>query len=142
MAKHPTPIFRGRIENDRICLERREDFAGLIHELNGADIDLRLSKHRNSRSISQNSYYWGVVVPLLAEHCGYEIEEMHEALKWRFLQTHAGPNEFETKATWVKLPTVRSTADLDTAEFTEYIESVRRLAAEMGVSIPSPGFAE
>jgi hypothetical protein len=42
----------------------------------------------------------------------------------------------------VRLPTVRSTTDLDTAEFVEYIEQCRRLGAEMGVIIPSPGFAE
>jgi len=53
---------------------------------------------------------------------------MHEALKWRFLQTHADQSgEFEVKSSWVRLPTVRSTADLDTAEFTEYIEQCRRL---------------
>ena len=53
---------------------------------------------------------------------------MHEALKWRFLQKHDGP-----------LVTVRSTTDLDTAEFTEFIEQCRRLGAEMGVVIPGPG---
>ena len=143
MAKNPVPIFRGRIENGKIHLEQREDFAGLIQRLDGSEIDLRLSKHRNVRSISQNAYYWAVVIPLLAEHCGYEDEEMHEALKWRFLQTHADQSgEFEVKSSWVRLPTVRSTTDLDTAEFTEYIEQCRRLGAEMGVIIPSPGFAE
>jgi hypothetical protein len=79
-----------------------------------------------------------VVIPLLAEHIGYETEEMHDALKWRFLQTHT-QDEHDTAASWVKLPTVRSTADLDTAEFTEYIEQCRRLGAEMGVVIPGPG---
>jgi hypothetical protein len=131
MPKRPTPVFRGRIESGRICLERREDFAALIARLEGSDIDLRLSKHRTVRSISQNAYYWAVVIPLLAEHCGYEDEEMHTALKWRFLQKHDGP-----------LPTVSSTASLSTVEFTDYIERVRMLAAEMGCSIPGPGQAE
>jgi hypothetical protein len=128
LAKHPTPIFHGRIEGGRICLERREDFAALIQRLDGKDVELILRKHRRSRSRNQNAYYWGVVIPLIAEHCGYMDEEMHEALKWRFLQKHDGP-----------LPTVRSTTDLDTAEFTEYIEQCRILGAEMGVVIPGPG---
>jgi hypothetical protein len=132
MPKRPTPVFRGRIEQGRIGLERREDFAALIARLEGTEIDLRLSKHRNARSISQNAYYWAVVIPLLAEHCGYEDEEMHAALKWRFLQKHDGG----------PLPTVKSTASLSTAEFTDYIERVRMLAAEMGCSIPGPGQAE
>lgn len=139
MAKHPVPIFRGRIENGKICLEHREGFAALIQRLDGCDVDLRLSKHRKARSISQNAYYWSVVIPLLAEHCGYDDEGMHEALKWKFLQVRG--QEIETRASWTTLPTVRSTTDLDTAEFTEYIEQCRRLAAEMGVAIPSPGEA-
>lgn len=49
----------------------------------------------------------------MAEHCGYEPEEMHDAL-------------------------VRSTAKLNTAEMTEYIEQCRRLAAEMSIYIPDP----
>jgi len=140
MPRHPTPIFRGRIENGKICLDHREDFAALIARLGGSDIDLRLSKHRRARSLSQNAYYWSTVIPILAEHCGYEDEEMHEALKWRYLQVHG--KEIETRASWVTLPTVRSTTDLDTAEFTEFIEQARRLAAEMGVVIPGPGGCE
>jgi hypothetical protein len=127
MARRPTPVFRGLIQNGKICLERREDFAALIARLDGSDVDLRLSKHRRVRSLSQNAYYWSVVIPLLAEHIGYETEEMHDALKWRFLQKHDGP-----------LVTVRRSTDLDTAEFTEFIEQCRRLGAEMGVVIPGP----
>lgn len=143
MAKHPTPVFRGRIEQRKICLEQRDGFAALIARLEGNEIDLILRKHRNVRSLSQNAYYWAVVIPVLAEHCGYEDEEMHKALQWRFLQKHADQTgEFETQGTWVKLPTVRSTADLDTAEFTDYIERVRTLAAQMGCVVPSPGQVE
>jgi len=131
MAKHPTPVFCGVIQGGKLHLERREDFDAHAARLEGCAVDLRLSKHRNVRSISQNAYYWAVVIPLLAEHCGYEDEEMHAALKWRFLQKHEGP-----------LPTVKSTAGLDTRDFAEYIEQCRRLGAEMGVQIPSPGFAE
>src|SRR5215469_2602576 len=134
MPKHPTPIFRGRIEQGRISLERRDDFAKVVERLEGCEVDLRLSKHRRARSLNQNAYYWAVVIPRLAEHLGYDYEEMHEALKWRFLQTHE-QDEHETKTSWTRLPSVRSTTDLDTAEFTEYIEQVRRLGAELGVLI-------
>ena len=130
--KAPTPIFHGKITDGRFVLDRRKEFAALKSKLEGAEIDLRLSKHRKPRSLSQNAYYWAVVIPLLAEHCGYEAEEIHDALKWQFLQAHEGG----------PLPTVMSTAGLDTAAFTEYIEQCRRLAASMGVVIPNPGEAE
>jgi hypothetical protein len=127
----PTPIFRGRIEQGRIKLDRRDEFAAHVARLDGKDIELRLTRWRRVRSGAQNRYYWAVVVPLIADHCGYDHQEMHEALKFRYLQTHEGP-----------MPRVRSTADLSTAEFTEYIDAVRRLAAEMGCVIPGPGEIE
>jgi hypothetical protein len=128
---HPSRIFRGKIQNGKICLELRADFAALIQKLDGLDVELILRKLRRKRSLSQNAWYWSCIVPLLAEHCGYDEEEMHEALKMRFLRNH----------TDTQLPSVRSTTSLDTREFTEYAESCRRLAAEMGVVIPDPGMA-
>lgn len=126
----PTPIFGGTVQNGKICLEHPGAFKAVLARLEGKQIGLRLTKHSHTRSLSQNAYYWGVVVPLLAESCGYSDDEMHDALKWKFLQRHDGP-----------MPTVRSTAGLNTAEFSEYIEQCRRLGAEMGLVVPDPGEA-
>ena len=71
-----------------------------------------------------------MVIPLIAECCGYDSEEMKTALKLKFLRTGDDKNG---------LVRVRSTADLSVDEMTEFIEQIRRLAAEMGCAIPSPG---
>jgi hypothetical protein len=71
------------------------------------------------------------VIPLMAESCGYEDEEMHDALKHQFLRDRENEK--------AGLVLVKSSADLNTAEFTEYVEKCRRLAAELGVVIPDPG---
>lgn len=133
MNKRPVPVFNGRIVNGQIKLDRAVEFAALRARLEGCEIDVVLRKHRKPRSLSQNAWYWSCIVPLLAEVAGYDDEEMHAALKMRFLRNH-GDSE---------LPSVRSTSDLDTAEFTEYIERCRQLAAEFyGLVIPDPGEAE
>lgn len=124
----PVPIFAGRIENGKIQLADPDGWRVQLQRNEGREIELRLSRRKKERSMSQNKYYWGCVVALLAEHCGYEPEEMHAALKMKFLR------QYEDQA----LPSIRSTTDLDTAEFANYIEQVRRLAAEMGVVIPDP----
>ena len=108
-------VFRGQIFNGRIVLEAPVQFAALRNKLNGQRVDVILKKHKDKRSNPQNRFYWGCVVALLAEHCGYESEEMHDALKWKFLQRRDGP-----------MPTVRSTTSLNTAEFSEYTEQCRR----------------
>lgn len=126
--KIQAPVFHGKSENGRLVLDRREDFASLIQKLDGQEIDITLRKRRRVRSLSANGYYWGVLVPILSEHTGYDPEEMHGALKQRFLTDHTDE----------RLPRVRSTSSLDTNEFAVYIDACIRLAAEMGVIIPEP----
>jgi hypothetical protein len=129
----PSKIWRGKVGNNRLWLEDKAGFAALIQKLEGLDIEIILRKLRRKRSLPQNSYYHGVVIPLLAEHCGYDHEEMHEALKERFLRDRAREVNGLVK--------IRSSTSLDTVEMTDYIESCRRLAAELGVVVPDPGEA-
>jgi hypothetical protein len=96
---------------------------------NGDELDVVLQPHRRTRTNPQNRYYWGVVVKLLAEHCGYEPDEMHEALKARFL----GANDPQ-----FGLLKIGSTRKLTTVEFGVFLEQCQQLGAEMGVYIPNP----
>jgi hypothetical protein len=132
--KQPSRIWRGKIGRGKLWLEFRREFDVFVQTFNeGQDVELILRKFRRKRTLPQNSYLWGVVYPLLGEHCGYDSEEIHAACKERFLRDRAHEVNGLIK--------VRSSTSLDTVEMTEYIESVRRLAAEMGVVIPSPGEA-
>lgn len=127
-----SPVFFGYVTKGELYLEQERRYDALLRHLEGSDIELLLRKRRRTRSNQQNRYLHGVVIPVFAEHLGYDPTEMKEALKWRFLQVHRNG----------KLPTVRSTANLNTAEMTEFIEQTRRLAAEMGCNIPNPGELE
>ena len=83
------------------------------------------------RSGQQNRYYWGVVIDLISarDASGYTPDEAHDALRHHFLTDHTNP----------EFPRVRSTTELDTAEFEYYLECCRRLAAEIwGIYIPLP----
>lgn len=78
-----------------------------------------MRERRTERSDQQNSYYWAIVVGMLADHIGNEKEEMHEILKQKFK--------------------IKSTATLKTKEFEEYIANIVRFAAsELHFVIPSP----
>lgn len=126
------PIFHGSIAGGVLYLDDVQAYEKQIASLDGKPVELILRRHRVQRSGNQNRYFHGVVLPLLAEHCGYECDEMREALKIKFLSTHTDGD----------LPSVRSTADLTTAEFAEFTDQCRRLGAELGVNIPDPGQAE
>lgn len=124
-------IFRGTVKGDKIVFQDARAFKALISSLEGKQIDFIVRRYHPARSTQQNRYYWAVVVGLIAEHCGYEPEEAHDALRMRFLQKPEAA-----------LPTVRSSASLDTKEFTDYIENCRRLGAELGIVIPAPNEVE
>ena len=134
MPNLPTPLFRGRVEQGKICLERREDFAAHIASLDGKPIELTLKREVKRRGPAQNRYYWGVVIKTMADAWGWIGEDLHYELRRKFL---AVDPDAETPFVMA-----RSTSDLSTVEFNEYVEKVLQFAAEMGVFVPSPGEAE
>ena len=101
----------------------------------GKAVEVLMRRVRVQRSTPQNKWYFGVILTMIGEYCGYEREEAHQAMKWLFLRRPADV---------VGAPdTVRSTASLSTVEFSEYCEQVRRFAAtDLGLNIPDPGQVE
>jgi hypothetical protein len=98
--------------------------------LDGKPVEVTIQRERKKRSLSQNSYYHGVVVKMLADAAGYEPDEMHDALRWEFLRVHGEE----------RLPSVRSTTELSTVEFEDYLSKCRMLGAQVyGVYVPGPG---
>jgi len=105
----------------------------LIDKLSNKDgvffVDIRES--RNSRSLQQNRYYWGVVLKALSDDTGYTAEEMHQLMAEKFLSYEKGEHVF-----------VRSTTSLNTKEFEEYLSQIRLFAnTELGIFIPEPNEA-
>jgi hypothetical protein len=127
--RQPSRIFKGKIGNGKIWLECRADFAALIQKLEGLDVEVILRKLRRKRSLKQNAYYWAVIVPMFQEAVPFDTpDEAHQALKMQFLTDR-------TK----RMPTIRSTTSLDTAEESTYIESCRNLYRSMfDAEIPDP----
>ena len=129
--------FTGKIRNYKLTLDEPEKFKTYVKSLNKADnterlITLTLKKTTKPRSNNQNSYYFGVVVKILADHIGYTPEEMHEALKFQMLLDRTG-----------ELPIVRSTTDLSTVEMEDYLRRCREFASiEFQCVIPLPNETE
>jgi hypothetical protein len=100
---------------------------------------LTLKEQKRKRSLNQNAYYWGVVIPpilaLLREHGNYvDAEDVHEFLKLRVgkLSRMIVTPDGEVQKS------LGSTAKLSKMEFEAYLERVRAWAAEFGVAIALP----
>lgn len=130
-----TPVFAGIVtEQGKLKMgeSQRRAMDMWLASLAGKPIVITIKQERATRSNQQNRYWWGVVVPLIAEHLGYTNDEMHEALKYKFLR-------LEAESAPADLPKIRSTASLNTKEFTDLIENVITWAgSEFGLQIPLP----
>ena len=80
--------------------------------------------------MSENRYYWGVVLEVLSDWSGHTREELHEAFRQMFL----GYEENGIKY-------AKSTADLTTVEMERYLEDIRTWAALHEIYVPLPGEA-
>ena len=97
-------------------------------------------KKKNNRSLPQNSYYHGCIVPEIKRgmyEIGYDeisTNEVHELLKAKFLQ-----KEIINKHDGEVILVPGSTATLTTIEFNEFIEKCQKFAAEyLGIVIADP----
>jgi hypothetical protein len=93
------------------------------------------------RSLPQNAYYWGIVVPLVKEGlqgAGYsdvkDNEDAHEIMKYLFLK-----KKMRSELNDDEIIIAGSTAELKTKEFNAYLEEIWQWSAEyLGVQIPQP----
>jgi len=126
-----TAIFSGTIgSNGKLKLEPedRAKFDRMCSLLIGKRVELSMRKFTKKRSLAQNAWYWGLLIPTLSEHLGYDAAETHEALKFKFLRVHID----------AELETTRSSASLTTEEYSKFMEDCQRLAAEYGCDVPMP----
>jgi hypothetical protein len=125
------PVFIGVVTEDgKLLLDFRRQFDAYLKRFAGDEVEVEVRKRRSKRSTQQNAYWWGVVIPHIASHCGYTPDETHEALKVKFL----GQEDLSRG-----LVRVGSTAKLNTTEFADLVDRVVLWAAEdLGVIIPLP----
>ena len=100
---------------------------------------------KKTRSNEQNALLFGVVYPPIAEAMGYTVEDIHEYMLGRHFgwvdakvpKTPRNPDGLESR------PFRTTTRDetgkrnvLSTAEFSKFLDTVERVAAQAGVFVP------
>ena len=131
-----TPKFHARIENGRIKLSQGEArlYRNHLATLEGKPVQVTIGKVKGLRTEQQMRYYWGVVVKLIADYTGDDIDTIHEFLKDKFAprKTITVQDEARTIA--------GCTHDLFKENFFEdYIDHIRVWASsELSLVIPNP----
>jgi hypothetical protein len=108
-------------------------------------VDVDCKPWKPTRSNEQNALLFGVVYPPIAEAMGYEVEAIHEYMLGRHFgwvdakvpKTPRNPEGLESR------PFRTTTRDengrrnvLKKDEFSKFLETVERIAAQAGVFVP------
>lgn len=128
------PKFYGTLSGKDFSLDRPDEFKQYLSKLSyktvNTRIELTIKRVKKYRSVQQNSYYW-VCLNFIANEVGYEgadeVNGLHEYFKSQFLVDYSK-----------QIPIIKSTTELSTMEFMDYMTKIGRKVEEMGIVLPSP----
>lgn len=129
------------VEGGKLKIAGRKAFDDDLVGFEGSRVIITLKKYRKSRSNKQNAYYHGCLIPYVIDGLVamgtskglLSSENVHEMLKAKFL----GEDIANDNGEFIRIN--RSTTDLTTVEFLEYIDSIQIWASEfLNIYIPSP----
>lgn len=136
--KDTTTIY---IEIQANASQRLESVYEALRGLPVGRFVVTISKYKKKRSLSQQGYYFKVIIPAVRQGLidrGFEADKLdneatHELLKTKFLKEDL-PNEHGEFVTIVK-----STTNLSTVDFMAYVEDIYRWSSDfLSVVIPEP----
>jgi hypothetical protein len=113
------PLFLAEVNNGKMTLLNKEAFSTYLLSLEGKKVYVQLWPHmaKAKHSPSMRNIYW-YYLRQIGRQTGEEPEALHIQLKRQF--------------------NVRSTANITTENFREYIRKIKQLMAEMGIELMEP----
>ena len=111
--------------------EDRQRVASAVRDLPPGNWAVEVKRLQNRRTLDQNALYWRWL-HIIASETGHDAEEVHEAMKRKFIAPAYGEvfGEFVDR---------RTTTDQTTGSMAEYLERVRAFAAtDLGIHLPLP----
>jgi hypothetical protein len=131
-------IFPGVFDpSGRLHLDSRPSFDQTGKDLAGKRVVVSVREDRATRSTKQLRWEFGICLPIIAKHCGYERNECPE-LHYELLAKHYGRRYNKRLRKYV--PKIKRSRQLNTKEYAEHQEWLVRFAAlELnGLFIPLP----
>ena len=126
-----TPKFTGKVIDGKIDFfsGQKVYLENWLRTLEGEKVVLTVKKWHGQRTQPQNSYLHGVVFKLIADHTGYTLEEIKDAMK----------EKFASKTDENGLVIVEQTSKMSTLRMMQFIEDICRFAVTMlDCYIPPP----
>lgn len=108
--------------------EELEHVRKLLGELDlSKQWDIEVKEFKSNRSVAQNKRYWRLINEL-GSYLGYEPEEMHQMMKYKYLS-------YKQEMLGDEMVVIPSTSDLTIKEFIEYCNNVEKFAISLGFTL-------
>lgn len=128
--------FSGQVRAGKLVIDQPLKWSSVLARQDGKRLSITIEREIIRRSLSQNSWYWSIIVPTCASVLSrtrdvpLSNDQTHYVLKSAFIGTEQTPLG----------PIPKSSARLSTKEFAEYCDRiVAHAASEWGFPIPAPG---
>lgn len=122
---------RGRLKDGKLIMDSDKYFRGMLFNFEDCPVRVIVERIRKEHSKQQRGYYRAVVLPMIAEYVGETPERLHTIFKEKYLRE---------KVLWRggEMYVPRSTEELSSNEYAEYLTNVLLEAADLGIVIPEP----
>lgn len=131
--KEPSFTYFSDVKDGRLQLNISKRIKEDLAAFEGKRVEINIARKKSKRSNQQNRLMW-VYATILADEIGMSKNEVHEILKYKFLQKEAVDEK-----TGEVLKYIGSTTTLTKSEFIDLIDNVIRWAAEFfNVVLPAP----
>lgn len=126
-------------EHGQLAIVHRKQFDSDLKRFAGKEVTIIVERKKKQRSLSQNAFHWGVIVPILKdafynEGSIYSKDQVHEILKGLFLKVD---EPIGTDGLFVTR--IKSSTELTTSQWMDFNTQITIWAAEFfKVVIPAP----
>jgi len=115
----------------RLKITSEEDVENARHQIGELDLskpwEIEVKPFSFNRSVQQNKKYWALIGEL-GSFLGYDEQEMHELMKYKFLS-------YKQEMLGDEMVVVPSTSKLTVKEFVEYLNKVENFAISLGFQV-------
>jgi hypothetical protein len=123
--------FSGDVTDGKLTLSEEASYRRQIRQFKPGKVTIRVEVDRGKRTLQQNRYY-RLVLGLISDHTGDEVDDLHEQFKRRFLE----PRLVTVLGEEIAIYTTRQE---NAEKFGEYVDRIRRFALmELQVVTPDP----
>lgn len=125
------------VQKGKILFDHPDEFTASVHRMEGKAVTVTVKRWRPQRSLNANALYWAYLKEITEALEGMWTRESQEAYHAYFKKQLLPPVRTVLKLPEgkVEMQRVKSTTELDKAEFAHYLKGI-----EMLTNIPIPNY--